>query len=124
MGVARAFRRQIENYAGGGALCIYHRGERVVDLWGGSRNARGDAWQQNTMAPSFSTTKGVASTLVHMMVDRGLLDYDQRVSEYWPEFGRAGKRNITLRKTGGTWGPRLSLTCTDPLRARWSPTWR
>jgi CubicO group peptidase (beta-lactamase class C family) len=50
------------------------------------------------MSPSFSTTKGVASTLVHIMVDRGLLDYEDRVAEYWPEFAQAGKQDITLRQ--------------------------
>jgi len=50
------------------------------------------------VAPSFSTTKGVASTLVHIMVDRGLLDYDARIATYWPEFGQLGKEDITLRQ--------------------------
>jgi CubicO group peptidase (beta-lactamase class C family) len=49
------------------------------------------------MAPSFSTTKGIASTLLHIMVDRGLLDYDDRVATYWPEFAQAGKADITIR---------------------------
>jgi CubicO group peptidase (beta-lactamase class C family) len=49
------------------------------------------------MSPSFSTTKGVASTLVHIMVDRGLLDYEDRVARHWPEFAQAGKRDITVR---------------------------
>jgi CubicO group peptidase (beta-lactamase class C family) len=70
----------------------------VLDLWGGVRNGAGDPWQFDTMAPSFSTTKGVASTLVHIMVDRGLLDYDERVAHYWPEFAQAGKQDITLRQ--------------------------
>ena len=73
------------------------RGECVVDLWGGSRNRAGEPWLRDTMAPSFSTTKGVASTLVHMMVDRGLLDYADRVADHWPEFAQAGKQDITLR---------------------------
>jgi CubicO group peptidase (beta-lactamase class C family) len=98
MQVAAAFQRQIESYAGGGALCIYHRGECVLDLWGGATNEAGDPWQQDTMAPSFSTTKGVASTLIHIMVDRGLLEYEQRVSDVWPEFAQAGKQDITLRQ--------------------------
>jgi CubicO group peptidase (beta-lactamase class C family) len=49
------------------------------------------------MSPSFSTTKGIASTLVHILVDRGLLSYDDRVVQHWPEFGEAGKQDITLR---------------------------
>jgi CubicO group peptidase (beta-lactamase class C family) len=96
--VADRLREQLFLSPGGGAVCVYHHGECVVDLWGGSRDRRGTPWQRDTMAPSFSTTKGVASTLVHMMVDRGLLDYEDRVSKHWPEFGQAGKGEITVRQ--------------------------
>ena len=96
--VAKTLRTLLRRYDGGAAVCVYHRGRCVVDLWGGVRNRAGDAWLPDTMAPSFSTTKGVASTLVHIMVDRGLLDYDERISTYWPEFAQAGKRDITLRQ--------------------------
>jgi CubicO group peptidase (beta-lactamase class C family) len=91
-------RRQIEVNQGGAALCVYRRGRKVVDLWGGVRDQSGRPWTADTMSPSFSTTKGVASTLVHMMADRGLLDYDERVAHYWPEFAQAGKSEITLRQ--------------------------
>ncbi len=96
--VARVLRRQIARYSGGAAVCIYHRGQCVVDLWGGSRDPEGHRWQQDTMSPSFSTTKGIASTLMHMMVDRDLADYDDRVATHWPEFGQAGKERITIRQ--------------------------
>jgi len=96
--VARSLRTQIRRYDGGAAVCVYHRGRCVVDLWGGVSDRAGTQWQQDTMAPSFSTTKGVASTLVHIMVDRGLLDYDARIATYWPEFGQLGKEDITLRQ--------------------------
>jgi len=96
--VAKSLRSQMKRYDGGAAVCVYHRGRCVVDLWGGVTNPAGDEWQADTMAPSFSTTKGVASTLVHIMVDRGLLDYDERVATYWPEFAQAGKQDITLRQ--------------------------
>jgi CubicO group peptidase (beta-lactamase class C family) len=49
------------------------------------------------MATSFSTTKGVVATVVHRLVDRGQLSYDDPVIEYWPEFGSAGKDHITIR---------------------------
>ncbi len=97
-GVARVLREQVKSTPGGAAVCIYHRGKKVVDLWGGVRNARHDPWAEDTMSPSFSTTKGVASTLLHMMVDRSLLDYDDRVADHWPEFARAGKGEITVRQ--------------------------
>ena len=96
--VADVLERLVRGYRGGAAVCVYHRGECVADLWGGVRNQDGDPWLRETMSPSFSTTKGVASTLVHIMVDRGLLDYEARVAEYWPEFGQEGKEEITLRQ--------------------------
>ncbi len=96
--VLDALRGQLRSYRGGAAVCVYHRGECVVDLWGGDRDETGRPWMRETMSPSFSTTKGVASTLLHMMVDRGLLDYDDRVAKYWPEFAHAGKEKITVRQ--------------------------
>ncbi len=96
--VANVFERQIPRGAGGAALCIYHRGQKVVDCWGGTRDASGQTWQEDTLALSYSTSKGVVSTLMHMLVDRGLIDYDDPVSDYWPEFGQAGKEEITLRQ--------------------------
>jgi CubicO group peptidase (beta-lactamase class C family) len=95
--VARTLRRLLASYGGGAAVCVFHRGEPVVDLWGGVRTRAGAPWMHDTMAPSFSTTKGVASTLLHMMVDRGLLDYDDPVCRHWPEFAAAGKERITVR---------------------------
>jgi len=83
--------------AGGMAVAVYHHGELVVDAWTGVRNAAGDPWQRDTMSMSFSTTKGVVATIVQRLVDRGLLDYDEPVATYWPEFATAGKDTITLR---------------------------
>jgi CubicO group peptidase (beta-lactamase class C family) len=96
--VADVLRSVLESYAGGAAACVFHRGECVVDLWGGTKNRAGDPWTRDTMAPSFSTTKGVASTILHVLRDRGLLDYDDRVVQHWPEFGQAGKSGITIRQ--------------------------
>lgn len=95
--VASALRRQLQSHPGGAAVCVYHRGRCVVDLWGGVRNRAGNPWEQDTLAPSFSTTKGVASTLLHIMADRGLLKYEDQVARHWPEFAQAGKGAITIR---------------------------
>lgn len=96
--VANAFEKTLESQPSGAAVCVYHRGECVVDLWGGAMDRDGTPWQRDTLAPSFSTTKGVTSTLLHILVDRGLIDYDARVSQYWPEFAQAGKEKITVRQ--------------------------
>jgi len=91
-------RKELRANPGGAAVCVYHQGECVVDLWGGCRDEEGSPWRKDTMAPSFSTTKGVCSTLLHIFADRGLIDYDERVSTYWPEFAQADKKNITVRQ--------------------------
>ena len=97
--MARSLRRLLprEGY-GGAALCIYHRGECVMDMWGGTRDIQGRPWEQDTVALSWSTTKGILSTLLHILVDRGLAEYDAPVALYWPEFGQAEKEQITLRQ--------------------------
>lgn len=96
-GVAQALDRQLKpGTKGGAAVAVYHRGECVVDIWGGSLDREGTPWQQDTLALSFSTTKGVASTLLHVLADRGLIDYHKPVSHYWPEFAQQGKGDITV----------------------------
>jgi len=82
---------------GGAAVAVYHRGELVVDVWTGDRDAAGTPWQRDTMAMSFSTTKGVVATVVHRLVDQGVLAWDEPVATYWPEFAAHGKETITLR---------------------------
>ena len=98
--VAQELRRALahrSSEAGGGAVAVYHRGELVVDAWGGHRTADGDPWERETAVLSFSTTKGVVATVAHRLVDRGLLDVDAPVADYWPEFAAAGKARITVR---------------------------
>ena len=96
--LATILERILERQTGGAALCVYHHGKCVVDLWGGYLDREKTPWQRDTMACSFSTTKGVTSTLIHMMSDRGLIDYDAKVADYWPEFAQNGKAEITVRQ--------------------------
>ena len=102
----RRFKPLIQRFAGmfrrpshgGGALAVYLNGQPVVDVWTGYADSKGERlWERGTAAMSFSTTKGVASTVVHRLVDRGLLDYDEPLSTYWPAFGEASKQHLTLR---------------------------
>ncbi|MEU8900092.1 serine hydrolase domain-containing protein [Nocardia sp. NPDC048505] len=81
---------------GGGALTVYQHGEPVVDVWAGIARP-GQPWQHDTVAMAYSTGKGVASTLLHRLAERGLVQYDSPVADYWPEFAAAGKERITVR---------------------------
>ena len=83
----------------GGACCAYHRGEKVVDLWGGVRNKlTGEPWEQDTMVIVYSATKGLAAMTLAIAHSRGWLDYEERVCTYWPEFAQQGKARITVRQ--------------------------
>ncbi|MFB7717964.1 serine hydrolase domain-containing protein [Nocardia sp. NPDC056100] len=95
----RAFARLFTHYVRtGGALSVHLRGEPVVRIWTGTADAAGDIpWEADTTALTFSTTKGITSLVVHRLADRGLLDYDAPVAEYWPEFAAGGKHSITVR---------------------------
>ena len=83
----------------GGACCAYHRGAKVVDLWGGIRNTKtGEPWEQDTMVLVYSATKGLAAMTLAMAHSRGWLDYEERIATYWPEFAQRGKSQITVRQ--------------------------
>ena len=84
--------------SGGGALAVYLHGRPVVDVWTGWADREGSRhWTADTGALAFSSTKGMTSTVVHRLADRGLLSYDVPVSEYWPDFGANGKAELTVR---------------------------
>lgn len=97
--MAQAFERMLGGRYGGGALVVRRRGENLVDIWAGMADRDGRRpWTRDTLALSFSTTKGVASTVIHRLADRGLFDYDDPVAAHWPEFGANGKQDITVRE--------------------------
>jgi CubicO group peptidase (beta-lactamase class C family) len=98
--VRAAFEQNFERFGElGGACSAYHRGKKVVDLWGGIRNkATGEPWERDTMVVIHSATKGLAAMTLAMAHSRGWLDYDERVAAYWPEFAQAGKETTTVRQ--------------------------
>lgn len=105
----------------GAGLCIYHRGERVVDVWGGLADvATQRVWEADTRVVLFSVTKGFTAMALHLLADRGLLTWEAPVAAYWPGFARSGKEAITvgtlLNHRGGL--PYLStkLTLDDCVR--------
>jgi CubicO group peptidase (beta-lactamase class C family) len=97
--VATAFKRLVGSGPGGGALVVRLRGETVVNLWTGTTDrAQRRAWTPDTLAISFSTSKGAASTVIHRLAERGLLGYDDPVAHHWPEFSAGGKGRVTVRE--------------------------
>lgn len=83
----------------GAAVAVYHKGELVVDLWGGLRDReRRLPWEKDTIACMMSVAKGVSALCIAQLVERKLLTLDDPVARYWPEFAAEGKGGITIRQ--------------------------
>ncbi|MFD9409149.1 serine hydrolase domain-containing protein [Streptomyces sp. NPDC059989] len=82
----------------GAAVAVYRDGHKVVDLWGGTKDANGtEPWAEDTAQIVRSATKGVAAAVPLLLHQRGLLDLDAPVSSYWPEFKAGGKERTLVR---------------------------
>jgi CubicO group peptidase (beta-lactamase class C family) len=82
----------------GASLHLAVDGDVVVDLWGGTADpATERPWKADTLAVAYSCTKGIAALALHMLIDRGLVDLEALVSDYWPEYGCNGKESTTVR---------------------------
>ena len=90
-GVREAFASAQSADEGGGQLCIYRHGEKVVDIWAGRDKVNNRPYTDETITIIMSCTKGATAAVVHMLAERGLIDYEAPVAEYWPEFAAGGK---------------------------------
>ncbi|KAH6638720.1 beta-lactamase [Boeremia exigua] len=120
----------------GASIVINVNGTNVVDIWGGHADAaHSQPWTRDTITNVWSSTKTIAALAVLIAHDRGLLDVDQPVSKYWPEFAANGKESVLVRHvlshSSGVSGwetPLLGeqvadLTLTTSLLAQQAPWW-
>nr|WP_228046761.1 serine hydrolase domain-containing protein [Saccharopolyspora sp. HNM0983] len=122
----------------GASVCVIRDGDVLVDLWGGLADAeRGIPWTADTLVNTYSLTKTMTALVALALVDRGALDPDAPVAEYWPEFAAAGKQDVLVRHVLGhtsgvcTWADPISLPELYDARAaaaklaaqppRWTP---
>jgi CubicO group peptidase (beta-lactamase class C family) len=81
----------------GAAFSAYHRGKKVVDLWGGVADTHTDRpWDERTIVLVFSTTKGATAICANKLAQEGRLEIDAPVATYWPEFAAGGKETIPV----------------------------
>jgi CubicO group peptidase (beta-lactamase class C family) len=97
--VRTAFEMNFARYGEvGAAVHVTLNGESIVDLWGGSTDAAGtQPWKSDTLVNVWSTTKGCLALAMHMLADRGQLDFNAPVAHYWPEFAQHGKDTVLVR---------------------------
>ena len=87
---------------GGGEIGVqvaaYLEGKRVIDAWAGlADEASRSQVDGGTLFTAFSISKGITATCIHILADRGLIDYDAPIADYWPEFAAGGKARVTIR---------------------------
>ncbi|MGW6014013.1 serine hydrolase domain-containing protein [Streptomyces sp. NPDC055210] len=135
--VEAAFVRNFETLGDrGAAVAVYLDGHKVVDLWAGTKHIDdSEPWQHGTAQIVRSATKGVAAAALLLLHQRGLLDLDAPVGEYWPGFKAAGKERVLVRHVLSHRAglpvldvPLTALESLDPLRgaeavARQAPVW-
>ncbi|CAG8653206.1 2406_t:CDS:2, partial [Acaulospora colombiana] len=81
----------------GASVTVYYDNEMVVDLQGGITNFwSGKAYDENTLQLVFSSTKVLTSIVIARLVEQDILDYNEKIATYWPEFAQGNKENVTL----------------------------
>lgn len=101
----------------GASVCVTVDGDPVVDIWAGDAAPGGRPWSRDTIVNVYSTTKTMAGLCLLMIADRGQLDWNAPVADYWPEFAANGKGAILVRNvmghTSGLSGFDQQITCED-----------
>lgn len=82
----------------GAAFALFVDGTKVVDIWGGMADVKADReWGSDTLTLVYSASKGITAIVAHLLAQRGELDLDAMVADYWPEFAAEGKENVPVR---------------------------
>ena len=87
----------ITNYELGASVAVELDGKEVVNLYGGYIDEnKNHEWEKDTLVNVFSVTKAVSGICISKIIDDGLLDVNNKVSDYWPEYGCNGKENTKV----------------------------
>lgn len=107
----------------GAAFAVCRNGRTIVDIWGGEADPRDQRpWTDDTLQLLFSGTKGLVALCLLLLVDRGAIDVDAPVAQYWPEFAAHGKQSVTVAQLASHQarlpGLRATLTQDDLVDGR------
>jgi len=121
--VVEIFKSQLnQNSAFGAAFAVYKNGKALIDIYGGYQN-KNILWNKNTIVNVHSTGKGIVLMCISMLIDRGILNIDEYVHNYWPEFRQKDKQKITVRHLlqhqSGLYGWRKKMKVSDLLNSNY-----
>ena len=96
--VAETFAINFDKYNEiGSSLSVIVDGEITVDIFAGhTTQEKVEDWNENTLSVAFSCTKAAVALCAHLLIDRGLLNAEEKVTKYWPEYGKNGKHDTTV----------------------------
>ena len=96
--IAETFAVNFDKYSEiGSSLCVIADGEVIADLFAGhTTDEKNVEWNKNTLAVAFSCTKAAVALCAHILIDKGLLNTHEKVTKYWPEYGKNGKEDTTV----------------------------
>ena len=106
----------------GACFALTIEGEYVVDIWAGHQDAALEKrWQEDTIINVFSSTKTMSFLCALVLADRGLLDFEACVADYWPEFSTGNKGEIKVKHlmSHSSALPGFSRTFTTPELCDW-----
>ncbi|MEQ9316461.1 MAG: serine hydrolase domain-containing protein [Henriciella sp.] len=97
-GVRKQFEQNLSDGTDiGASFCVTKDGETLVDLWGGFADPeKTRAWEKDTIVNVYSTTKTITALVALYLADKGLIDFDAPVTQYWPEFAANGKDKVKV----------------------------
>ena len=98
-------------------LCVYYGEDKVVDLWASVMDEAN--FSADSLINVFSSGKSLEAIAIASLIGQGLITYDARIIDYWPEFGAHGKEGLTLaelmRHEAGLAAFNVSIEPTDLL---------
>ncbi len=97
-GVREQFEKNLQDDTDiGASFCVTKDGETIIDLWGGYADPeKTRPWEKDTIVNVYSTTKTMTALTALYLSDKGLIDFDAPVAEYWPEFAANGKDKVKV----------------------------
>ncbi len=85
------------NQETGAAFSVIQNQKKIIDIYGGIKNSKKEAWDENTIVNTFSAGKGIYEACIAKLLNDNLIDIDKPVSYYWPNFNKKNKSNILVK---------------------------